>query len=113
MPTAHSRSALAPCLQVLDLVDLAPLRGSLVGLPGISGLSVEQRKRLTIAVELVGSKGCTGFGWRLLLCRVVWRLQSKPGSAADGAAVGCYGRGIWPNTCASSGELGSLRQICA
>ena len=31
------------------------LRDALVGLPGISGLSTEQRKRLTIAVELVAN----------------------------------------------------------
>ena len=31
------------------------LRNALVGLPGVSGLSVEQRKRLTIAVELVSN----------------------------------------------------------
>ena len=42
-------------LQVMDLVELTPLRNTLVGLPGASGLSVEQRKRLTIAVELVPS----------------------------------------------------------
>jgi hypothetical protein len=43
----------AACPQVMDLVELTPLRNTLVGLPGASGLSVEQRKRLTIAVELV------------------------------------------------------------
>ncbi|KAL0284493.1 UNVERIFIED_CONTAM: Pleiotropic drug resistance protein 1 [Sesamum angustifolium] len=32
-----------------------PLRGALVGLPGVNGLSTEQRKRLTIAVELVAN----------------------------------------------------------
>ena len=37
----------------MELVELNPLRNSLVGLPGVSGLSTEQRKRLTIAVELV------------------------------------------------------------
>jgi hypothetical protein len=42
-----------PALKVMDLVELTPLRNTLVGLPGASGLSVEQRKRLTIAVELV------------------------------------------------------------
>ena len=41
--------------EVLELVELAPLRNALVGLPGVSGLSVEQRKRLTIAVELVAN----------------------------------------------------------
>lgn len=39
----------------MDLVELTPLRGALVGLPGVSGLSTEQRKRLTIAVELVAN----------------------------------------------------------
>ena len=36
-------------------MELTPLAGSLVGIPGRSGLSVEQRKRLTIAVELVAN----------------------------------------------------------
>ncbi|KAK9816709.1 hypothetical protein WJX72_004056 [[Myrmecia] bisecta] len=41
--------------EVMELVELTPLRNALVGLPGVSGLSVEQRKRLTIAVELVAN----------------------------------------------------------
>ncbi|KAK9836042.1 hypothetical protein WJX81_008449 [Elliptochloris bilobata] len=41
--------------QVLHLVELAPLRDLLVGVPGGTGLSLEQRKRLTIAVELVAN----------------------------------------------------------
>ncbi|KAJ6833048.1 ABC transporter G family member 39-like [Iris pallida] len=41
--------------EVMELVELMPLRDSLVGLPGTSGLSTEQRKRLTIAVELVAN----------------------------------------------------------
>ena len=40
---------------VMDIVELTPLRHTLVGIPGQSGLSVEQRKRLTIAVELVAN----------------------------------------------------------
>ncbi|GER27869.1 ABC transporter family protein [Striga asiatica] len=40
---------------VMELVELSPLRGGLVGLPGVNGLSTEQRKRLTIAVELVAN----------------------------------------------------------
>ncbi|XP_008677971.1 ABC transporter G family member 39 isoform X2 [Zea mays] len=40
---------------VAELVELIPLRGALVGLPGVNGLSTEQRKRLTIAVELVAN----------------------------------------------------------
>ncbi|CAN6442098.1 unnamed protein product [Victoria cruziana] len=41
--------------EVMELVELDPLSGALVGLPGINGLSTEQRKRLTIAVELVAN----------------------------------------------------------
>ncbi|KAK9232141.1 hypothetical protein WN943_022384 [Citrus x changshan-huyou] len=41
--------------EVMELVELKPLIQSLVGLPGVSGLSTEQRKRLTIAVELVAN----------------------------------------------------------
>ncbi|CAI9772324.1 unnamed protein product [Fraxinus pennsylvanica] len=41
--------------EVMELVELTPLRGSQVGLPGVNGLSTEQRKRLTIAVELVAN----------------------------------------------------------
>ncbi|GJP33260.1 hypothetical protein CLOM_g17810 [Closterium sp. NIES-68] len=39
----------------MRLVELDALRGALVGLAGVSGLSTEQRKRLTIAVELVAN----------------------------------------------------------
>lgn len=41
--------------EVMELVELNPLRQALVGLRGVSGLSTEQRKRLTIAVELVAN----------------------------------------------------------
>ncbi|XAR53482.1 Xenobiotic-transporting ATPase [Bertholletia excelsa] len=41
--------------EVMGLVELNPLRDALVGLPGVDGLSTEQRKRLTIAVELVAN----------------------------------------------------------
>ncbi|KAJ9540247.1 hypothetical protein OSB04_026753 [Centaurea solstitialis] len=41
--------------EVMNLVELNPLRNALVGLPGVDGLSTEQRKRLTIAVELVAN----------------------------------------------------------
>lgn len=39
----------------MELVELNSLRDALVGLPGVNGLSTEQRKRLTIAVELVAN----------------------------------------------------------
>ncbi|XP_074361616.1 ABC transporter G family member 29-like [Apium graveolens] len=41
--------------QVIELVELDDLKDAIVGLPGVSGLSTEQRKRLTIAVELVAN----------------------------------------------------------
>lgn len=41
--------------EVMDLVELHNLKDAIVGLPGITGLSTEQRKRLTIAVELVAN----------------------------------------------------------
>ncbi|KAL5576927.1 hypothetical protein UlMin_018626 [Ulmus minor] len=41
--------------EVMELVELNSLKNAIVGLPGITGLSTEQRKRLTIAVELVAN----------------------------------------------------------
>ncbi|XP_038885457.1 ABC transporter G family member 42-like isoform X2 [Benincasa hispida] len=41
--------------EVMELVELKNLSDAIVGLPGITGLSTEQRKRLTIAVELVAN----------------------------------------------------------
>jgi len=37
----------------MGLVELSDLRCAMVGTPAVTGLSAEQRKRLTIAVELV------------------------------------------------------------
>ncbi|KAG2425082.1 hypothetical protein HXX76_013991 [Chlamydomonas incerta] len=44
--------------EVMEIVDLTPLLFNLVGTPGVSGLSTEGRKRLTIAVELVANPSC-------------------------------------------------------
>ena len=41
--------------EVLEIIELDEIRHCLVGVPGVSGLSTEQRKRLTIAVELVAN----------------------------------------------------------
>ncbi|EEF48300.1 ATP-binding cassette transporter, putative [Ricinus communis] len=41
--------------EFLELVELTPIRKALVGLPGVNDLSIEKRKRLTIAVELVAN----------------------------------------------------------
>ncbi|EIE18194.1 putative pleiotropic drug resistance protein 3 [Coccomyxa subellipsoidea C-169] len=57
-PATTVREALMYSAQlrlVLELMELTPLRGAIVGVPGVSGLSVEQRKRLTIGVELVAN----------------------------------------------------------
>ncbi|XP_031256351.1 pleiotropic drug resistance protein 3-like [Pistacia vera] len=39
----------------LETIELDEIKDSLIGLPGVSGLSTEQRKRLTIAVEHVAN----------------------------------------------------------
>ncbi|PHT62246.1 Pleiotropic drug resistance protein 3 [Capsicum annuum] len=41
--------------EVLEIIELDGIKDMLVGMPGVSGLSTEQRKRLTIAVELVAN----------------------------------------------------------
>ena len=41
--------------EMLELVELDRISNAFVGVPGVSGLSVEQRKRLTLAVELVAN----------------------------------------------------------
>jgi ABC-type multidrug transport system ATPase subunit len=41
--------------EVLETIELDDIKDSLVGITGQSGLSTEQRKRLTIAVELVSN----------------------------------------------------------
>ncbi|XAR52749.1 Xenobiotic-transporting ATPase [Bertholletia excelsa] len=41
--------------EVLETIELDGIKDALVGLPGVNGLSTEQRKRLTIAVELVAN----------------------------------------------------------
>jgi ABC-type multidrug transport system ATPase subunit len=39
------------CERILDLLELQPVAGAIIGSPG-AGLNLEQRKRVTIAVEL-------------------------------------------------------------
>ncbi|KAL0773960.1 hypothetical protein Bca101_039111 [Brassica carinata] len=39
--------------EVMELVELKPLKNSILGLPRVNGHLPEQRKRLTISVELV------------------------------------------------------------
>ncbi|GFR41754.1 hypothetical protein Agub_g2509 [Astrephomene gubernaculifera] len=57
-PSFSDQQVKAYVEEVLEIVDLLPQMGALVGSPGESGLSVEGRKRLTIAVELVANPSC-------------------------------------------------------
>lgn len=41
--------------EVIETIELDGIKDSLVGIPGVMGLSIEERKRLTIAVELVAN----------------------------------------------------------
>ncbi|CAI0395164.1 unnamed protein product [Linum tenue] len=41
--------------EVIETIELEGVKDALVGIPGVNGLSTEQRKRLTIAVELVAN----------------------------------------------------------
>ncbi|XP_073108812.1 pleiotropic drug resistance protein 3-like [Elaeis guineensis] len=41
--------------EVLETIELDQIKDALVGMPGVNGLSTEQRKRLTVAVELVSN----------------------------------------------------------
>ncbi|KAM0040473.1 putative ABC-type xenobiotic transporter [Helianthus debilis subsp. tardiflorus] len=41
--------------EILETVELYAIKDALVGIPGVSGLSTEQRKRLTVAVEVVAN----------------------------------------------------------
>ncbi|XP_021277313.1 pleiotropic drug resistance protein 1-like isoform X3 [Herrania umbratica] len=54
-PEVDSETRMMFIEEVMELVELTSLREALVGLPGVNGLSTEQRKRLTIAVELVAN----------------------------------------------------------
>lgn len=51
------RKGVIPTLvnEVLETIDLTPLQHLLVGNPGMDGLRLEQRKRLSIAVELAAN----------------------------------------------------------
>ncbi|XP_047315156.1 pleiotropic drug resistance protein 3-like [Impatiens glandulifera] len=54
-PEIDARNKLDFVKEVLETIELDEIKDSLVGIPGVSGLSTEQRKRLTIAVELVAN----------------------------------------------------------
>ncbi|XP_025888754.1 pleiotropic drug resistance protein 3 isoform X2 [Solanum lycopersicum] len=54
-PQIDSRTKYEFVKEVLETIELDGIKDTLVGMPGVSGLSTEQRKRLTIAVELVAN----------------------------------------------------------
>ncbi|CAM8923252.1 unnamed protein product [Rhodiola kirilowii] len=54
-PQTDSRTKMRFVNEVLEIIELDGIKHELVGIPGVSGLSTEQRKRLTIAVELVAN----------------------------------------------------------
>ncbi|XP_058191660.1 pleiotropic drug resistance protein 3-like isoform X2 [Rhododendron vialii] len=54
-PEIDSKTKYEFVREVLDIMELDEIRDCLVGMPGLTGLSTEQRKRLTIAVELVAN----------------------------------------------------------
>ncbi|KAL3620696.1 drug-responsive transcription factor pdr3 [Castilleja foliolosa] len=54
-PQIDSKTKYEFIKQVLETIELDGIKYSLVGMPGVDGLSTEQRKRLTIAVELVAN----------------------------------------------------------
>jgi hypothetical protein len=58
MLDAHGSQVRRHVEEVMKVVELDVLRDSLVGVPGQSGLSVEARKRLSIAVEQVSIGYC-------------------------------------------------------
>ncbi|KAI7979754.1 Pleiotropic drug resistance protein 3 [Camellia lanceoleosa] len=54
-PEIDSKTKFEFVKEVLETIELDEIKDCLVGMPGVSGLSTEQRKRLTISVELVAN----------------------------------------------------------
>ena len=76
-------------------VELTPQANALVGKPGLTGLSVEARKRLTIAVELVS--------WLRRVCCARFAARCRCGL--------CCGSGRqWPQLCLAVKRVSQLAQ---
>ncbi|KFK36615.1 hypothetical protein AALP_AA4G146800 [Arabis alpina] len=55
VPEINPKTKIRFVKQVLETIELEEIKDSMVGIAGVSGLSTEQRKRLTVAVELVAN----------------------------------------------------------
>ncbi|XP_038702840.1 pleiotropic drug resistance protein 3-like [Tripterygium wilfordii] len=54
-PQINSKTKVEFVNKVIETIELEGIKDTLVGTPGVNGLSTEQRRRLTIAVELVAN----------------------------------------------------------
>ncbi|KAH6804230.1 pleiotropic drug resistance 9 [Perilla frutescens var. frutescens] len=69
--------------EVLETIELDGIKDALVGIPGVDGLSTEQRKRLTIAVELIANPSIifmdepTTAGGRMIYCGPMGQCSSE------------------------------------
>ncbi|KAJ4903780.1 ABC transporter G family member 33 [Raphanus sativus] len=55
VPEIDQKTKIRFVKEVLETIELEEIKDTMVGVPGQSGLSTEQRKRLTVAVELVAN----------------------------------------------------------
>jgi ATP-binding cassette subfamily G (WHITE) protein 2 (SNQ2) len=59
---------LAYAEEVIDILELGPIADALVGNADVGGLGVEERKRLTIAVELAAKPDFVRVLFRYIFC---------------------------------------------
>ncbi|CAN1217741.1 ABC transporter G family member 33, partial [Linum perenne] len=53
--SVYQTHVVSMAVEVIETIELEGIKDDIVGIPGVNGLSTEQRKRLTIAVELVAN----------------------------------------------------------